>query len=142
MTEHNSECDAISPDYSIDFKLLATNNHLRTLRLTSLSISVDSDGIIMYGVPQRPNEDFIVTEIHKLFRPLSLTDMKNIRHKQQIKELSFGGDIRSVLKIMETQKNLLLFFPFEFLIDEDVEIKKFRLYKKESEILKLELSQG
>ncbi|KXT77665.1 hypothetical protein [Streptococcus sp. DD13] len=124
LTESNSECDAINSRYSIDFKLLATNTYLRGLRLTSISVSRISDGFITYGVPKRPNEDFLVTEIHKVFRPLSLKDMTSIRHKRNIIKLSLEDDIYNVLTTMETNKNLLLFFPYKFHIDENIELSQ------------------
>ena len=120
-SESNAECDAISLKYQIDFKLLATKTYLRGLRLTSPSVSVPIKGVTAYGALRKPKETFRVGEIHKIFRCLSLDKMIDIRKRaSQITPYSDEDDILSVLKTIETKKNLLIFFPYSFSIDEEV----------------------
>ena len=54
LKEDHGEWDCISPEYAMDFKLIASESRLRALRLFSSQISVE-DGVICYGA-QRFNQ--------------------------------------------------------------------------------------
>lgn len=78
--------------------------------MTSPSVSVLIKGVTAYGAPRKPKEMFRVGEIHKIFRCLSLDKMIDIRKRaSQITPYSDEDDILSVLKTIETKKNLLIF---------------------------------
>ena len=131
-SESDSEPDAITPLYNIDFKLLAATTYLRALRLASPSISVLIPGVVAYGTPREPNKDFSGGEIHKIFRSLTLNDMLHIRKNEHRQSLSEEDDIFNVLNNIETEKNLLLFFPYNFSIEEDIELEELILIVKEA----------
>ncbi|EHG11256.1 hypothetical protein [Streptococcus intermedius] len=130
-SESNSEPDAFTPLYKIDFKLLASTTYLRALRLASPSISIPHKGIIAYGTPREPNKYFEVGEIHKIFRPLTLDNMLRLRENQHRRPLSKEDDILNVLNTIETEKNLLLFFPYRFFIEEEIELEELTFIIKE-----------
>ena len=132
LDESNSEPDALTPLYSIDFKLLASTTILRALRLTSPSITVLSEGITAYGISREPNKVFQGSQIHKIFRSLTLDYMLQLREKQYRKALSIEDDILNVLNTIETKKNLLLFFPYKFYIEKETEIEKLTLIVKDA----------
>lgn len=134
LDESNSEPDALTPLYSIDFKLLASTTLLRALRLTSPSITILSEGITAYGISREPNKVFQGSQIHKIFRSLTLDNMLQLREKKYRKALSIEDDILNVLNTIETKKNLLLFFPYKFYIakETELELEKLTLIVKDA----------
>ena len=131
-SESNSEPDATSPSYEIDFKLLASRSYLRGLRLASPSVSVLCQGVTAYSSPREPNKYFRVGEIHKIFRSLTLDDMLYLRENQNKKPLSDEIDILDVLNTIETEKNLLLFFPYRFSTKQEIKQDRLTLFLKEA----------
>ena len=131
-SESNSEPDAITLLYNIDFKLLASTTYLRALRLASPSISIPTPGVISYSTSREPNKDFRVGEIHKIFRSLTLNDMLYIRKNKPVQPLCEEEDIFNVLNTIETEKNLLLFFPYKFSIEQDIELEELIFIIKEA----------
>lgn len=132
LSESNSEPDATSPSYEIDFKLLASRSYLRGLRLASPSVSVPCKGVTAYGSPREPNKNFRVGEIHKIFRSLTLDDMLYLRENQNNKPLCDEVDILDVLNTIETEKNLLLFFPYRFSKKQEINQDRLTLLVKEA----------
>ena len=123
--ESNGECDAISIEYSIDFKLLASPSCCKALRLTSNSIKKTTMGVA-YGNARTIGEEQTMTVLHNLFRDKKLNDLLLIRNEEEniSSEDMHDYDILNTLKTMETQKNLLLFFPFRFYTDEEIAFDK------------------
>lgn len=132
LDESNAEPDALTPLYSIDFKLLASTTLLRALRLTSPSITILSEGVTAYGISRKPNKDFQGSQIHKIFRSLTLESMLQLREKKQKKSLSLEDDILNVLNTIETPKNLLLFFPYKFYIEKETDLDKLTFIVKDA----------
>ncbi|WP_148887042.1 hypothetical protein [Streptococcus sp. Marseille-P6264] len=132
LSESNSEPDATTPSYEIDFKLLASRSYLRGLRLASPSVSVPCKGVTAYGPPREPNKNFRVGEIHKIFRSLTLDDMLYLRENQNNKPLCDEVDILDVLNTIETEKNLLLFFPYMFYTKREIKQDKLTFLVKEA----------
>lgn len=121
-SESNGECDAISLSYNIDFKLLASSSYLRGQRLTSMSITKATTGVTFYGAPRTVGGKYIVTWLHKLFRMHTLEELHRIRSNESIiRPGTDEYDILKALQIMETKKNLLLFFPYSHFINSEVE---------------------
>lgn len=122
-TESDSELDAISDTYSIDFKLLASPSYLRGLRLTSNSVSTLNNGLTAYGLPRNEGKSEKVSEIHTLLRPLNLNMLFEIRNSTiKYEPLSDEYEIIKVLNTIETQKNILLLFPKVFSFDVEIKI--------------------
>lgn len=132
LDESNSEPDALTPSYSIDFKLLASTTLLRALRLTSPSITKLSEGVTAYGISREPNKDYQGSQIHKIFRSLTLDSILQLQESQHRKSLSIEDDILNVLNTIETKKNLLLFFPYKFYIEKETELEKLTLIVKDA----------
>lgn len=141
ISENNSEPDAISSSYTIDFKLLATTTYLRALRLASPSVSVPLKGVTAYGPPRKTDSEFRVGQIHNIFKGLSLKELITFRKEHDhIKSLDDNADILNVLTTVETNKNILLFFPYKLTINQDIEkADPIEMISKELENFFLEL---
>lgn len=125
VKESNGECDAISIEYSIDFKLLVSPSCCKVLRSTSNSIKKTTMGVA-YGNARTIGEEQTMTVLHNLFRDKKLNDLLLIRNEEKniSPEDMHDYDILNTLKTMETKKNLLLFFPFRFYTDEAIAFDK------------------
>lgn len=122
ISENNSEPDAISSSYTIDFKLLATTTYLRGLRLASPSVSVPFKGVTAYGPPRETGLEIRVGQIHNIFKDWSLEELVKFRkNHDHVKFLDDDADILNVLTTVETNKNILLFFPYKLTISQDIE---------------------
>ena len=99
LEEAHGEWDCISENYSLDFKLIA-------------------EGVTLYTVPKITSDDprykpIQATRIFAALRPLNQADLKTIRNgKGKIQGIE--KDIRAFLETLETQKHILMFFPYEF----------------------------
>ena len=100
--------------------------------ITSPSITILSEGITAYGISRKPNKDYQGSQIHKIFRSLTLESMLQLREKQQRKSLSLEDDILNVLNTIETPKNLLLFFPYKFYIEKESDLDKLTFIIKDA----------
>lgn len=135
ISESNSEPDAISSSYTIDFKLLATTTYLRGLRLACPCVSVPCKGVTAYGPPRETGSEFRVGQIHNIFKDLSLEKLVTFRkNHNSVNSLNDEADILNVLTTVETQKNILLFFPYKITLNIDVEkIDPIEIISKELE---------
>lgn len=111
-SENHGECDAKNKNYEIDFKLFSSKTSLRARSVLSPQISKLTDAVVGYGVSKDRGE-ILATRLHVAFRGKTLTELESLR-SSQIKKAGFENDIINVLEILETQKNILLFFPFSF----------------------------
>ena len=112
----HAECDAYSGDYGIDFKLIASQSSMKassdlshrfTLAFDCAVVSHECKASIM-----NREEEMTVTRMHAAIRRTSLKDLERIRNGTSL--LPFEKDIQVFLKKIETKKNLLLFYPYEF----------------------------
>ena len=117
--QSHGECDAYSDDYGIDFKLIASKTKLQALNLLRPSISKLYDGVTSYGAPKKQGS-INATRIFAALRNRTLEDLYRIR-EIEVKKQGIENDILSFLKTLETQKHLLLFFPYEFFFTSNVE---------------------
>ena len=86
LKEDHGEWDCISPEYAMDFKLIASESRLRALRLFSSQISVE-DGVICYGAPKIQPDDkrykpISATRIFAALRALDYNALKEIQGKR------------------------------------------------------------
>lgn len=81
---------------------------------------------VAYGNARIIDEEQTMTVLHNLFRDKKLNDLLLIRNEEKniSPEDMHDYDILNTLKTMETKKNLLLFFPFRFYIDEAIAFDK------------------
>ena len=112
----HSECDAYSGDYGIDFKLIASQS-----RMKASSNFSNQYTLIMHGVTivqenkasaLNREKEITATVMHVALRQTSLDDLEKIRYSTGLSQVE--NDIQVFLKKLETKKNLLLFYPYEF----------------------------
>ena len=112
-SESNGECDAINENYKIDFKLFASSTSLRARSELYPQISKLADGVVGMGESKKRRAKQKTTRLYAAVRGLSLQRLKKIRHLK-LKYMCIKKDIQCMLKVLETKKNLLLFFPYTF----------------------------
>ena len=119
LNENNGQCDAISKNYEIDFKLLSSSTRLQASHLFSMGISNYGGGIIGTHESKKKFGEVKATQIHVAFRTRDISELTRLGENfLNIRKYGIERDIIKVLKMLEKQKNLLLFFPYSFeLID-------------------------
>lgn len=120
--EDHSEWDCVSSEYAMDFKLIASKSRLHALSLFSSQIYVNN-GIISYCAPRMQPSDkgykpISATRIFAALRALNYNDLKEIRGKHKFKN-RVHEDVCILLKALETNKNLFLFFPYNMYFVDD-----------------------
>lgn len=120
-SEAHGECDAFNNDYKIDFKLFASKTALRARSVLSHQIRRQQDGVIIY-MTSRDRGQIRATRLHAAFRGTSLSELEKLR-QTEVKRAGIENDMINALKVLETQKNLLLFFPYEFTFKEPHEYR-------------------
>ena len=116
--EHQAhgECDAVSKNYSIDYKLLATKSSLQGLRETSSTITKTKDGAIAFGIGRWPmGETFTSIRTVAALRRYALEDLFGIAMKPVGK---IECEVSIILKSLRAKKNLLLFYPYTMMFSE------------------------
>jgi len=78
VSEAHGECDCVSDDYELDFKLLATSTRLQASKELTASIHSIGNGVTMVGAPRRPNTQMTVVQLHAAIRPYSLNQLETI----------------------------------------------------------------
>lgn len=121
--EAHGEWDCISADYSLDFKLIASETALRARNLFSSGIHKMAEGVTVYTVPKITSNNpkykpIRATRIYAALRSLDLATLKTIRNTKE-KTQGIETDIRALLETLETQKHILMFFPYEFFTETD-----------------------
>ena len=104
------ECDAVSENYSIDFKLFATKSRLHGLRATSSRITKIKDGAIAFGTGRWPSgEQFTCIRTIAALRQYSVEGLNRIA---DVPNGDIEKEISIILKSLRVKKNLLLFYPY------------------------------
>lgn len=127
--EDHGEWDCVSAGYAMDFKLIASESRLRALNLFSPQIVVEKE-FIGYCAPKmgpgnKRYRPISAVRIFAALRFLRLDDLKIIRREQTFTEKAHK-DIRLLLEILETNKNLFLFFPYNMYFDNEVSFEEGR----------------
>ncbi|HEM5125651.1 TPA: hypothetical protein U1260_001574 [Streptococcus suis] len=123
--ESNGQSDAIAKNYEIDFKLLSATSRLQASNLFSYRISKFWDGITTIGECKSPDGEIQVTQIHVAFRMRDLADLVKIKKDfEGVRKQCLEKDIFNALNMLEKEKNLLLFFPYEFNIEHEVTVQE------------------
>lgn len=116
-TENFGECDAISNNYQIDFKLLASKTALQASSLFSPQIYTLSDGVTSYCRCKKEDGNITATRIFAALRGKKYDELCKIRNNAT----KIGGvenDIMTMLKMFEKEKNILFFFPYILYFEE------------------------
>ena len=108
--QDHGECDSVSENYSIDYKLFVTRSRLHGLKVTSNRITKYKDGMIGFGTGRWPaGKSFRCFRTIAALRPCSIEDLNRMADTPDgdvEKELSI------ILKSLRVKKNLLLFYPY------------------------------
>ena len=122
--ESHGECDAISPNYELDFKLLEASSSLQAQSILSPSVCKIADGVTSYGRCKKPKGYIESTRIHAVCRYMKLEEFNEIYNKKKENMDTIEKDILKVLNSLKKEKNILLFYPFELSVDDEIEIQE------------------
>lgn len=120
--EAKGECDCVSRQYQIDFKLVASKTALQSKRLFSHQIHV-SNGITCFCASKMRADDkdykpICATILYAALRPM-MQESFDLARQNKTKQNGIENDIATYIKCIETDKNLLLFFPYNLFFDEN-----------------------
>ncbi len=111
-SEHqdHGEPDAVSENYSIDYKLFVMKSRLHGLRVTSSSITKVRNGVITFGLGRWPvGKPFTCFRTVAALRSCSIEDLNRIADTP---DGDIEKEISIILKSLRVKKNLLLFYPY------------------------------
>lgn len=112
-SEEKGQCDCISSNYQLDFKLIASKTALQARSILCSSKAEIAKGVIVTGAPKVKNGSIKVTRIHAALRGYDLESLRKLR-ENTTKKQGIENDIIELLETLETRKHLLLFFPYKF----------------------------
>lgn len=118
-TESKGENDAIADNYSLDFKLAASTSLLQAKSILTPQVFTNG-AFTLHGVSKTPNGSVKSVWLHTALRDKKLDDLEAIRNKETRNCNFIEKDIQSFLKVLETNKNILLFIPYEFSFDNKI----------------------
>lgn len=130
-SESGGECDAVTPKYSIDFKLLEGNSRIEANNLLSPGITKDSNGVICWHTSKK-SCDTLAVYLNRVLRRLTsvddvakilVSDLKPIKMKERSEDnidKQSKYELRILVENILTEKNLLLFLPETFSFVEGV----------------------
>ena len=118
----HAECDAYSGEYGIDFKLIASQSSMKASSLLTPHYKIDENGAIVGYKGKRDKliveNEITITRMHSAIRQSSLEDLERIRTGDTLQ--AYEKDIKVFLEKLETKKNLLLFYPYEYRFSSDL----------------------
>lgn len=118
--ESHGECDFYSSDYGLDFKLIASKTALQARSIHSLQIIQIIKGVYEYCEPKKKGS-MRVTRFPQALRGQTIEELLAIRNKATKKQ-GIENDILNYFETLETEKNLLLFFPYLFSFEKTTDI--------------------
>lgn len=122
-SQSNGECDCVSASYELDFKLIMSKSMGEAKRILYNTKDYDPElGVTVTGSPIF-NGELEVTRLHVLLRNYNLDELCNLRKNPNPGKV-YSSDVRNFLKILETEKNLLLFLPYRFFFEQDCEFSE------------------
>lgn len=116
-SQSSGECDAYSGNYGIDFKLIASKTQLQARSILSFKIEKFMDGTILKSA-QGEGRNVQITRLNAALREKNTEELEIIRNRTT-KEYGIENDVITFIKTLETNKNLLLFYPFVFFFEKD-----------------------
>ncbi len=122
ISEANGECDAVNPYYQLDFKLFAAETAFRAWSLLYPQMEKLIDGVTVYYGSRRSGT-MQATQLFTAFRGKSVDELCKIRFMTSVGN-PIESEIRAALLVLETHKNIMLFFPYEFAFDAPHEHEK------------------
>lgn len=117
LSEAHGESDCISDLYSIDFKLVESTTRIHAVReLSNQIIKLQSGMGTCY--PRRPNDSMSANVLHVALRQYTSDQLKVLSGKKKFKYNSVEYDVHKYAKMLKKEKNLFLFIPREFFVDD------------------------
>ena len=120
LSEEDGQCDCISESYQMDFKLIASKTALQARSILCARKSLIAKGVVAIGTPIRKKGSIEATYIYAALRDYNLDSLCELKKKHP-KRQGIENDIAEFLETLETEKNLLLYFPYEFMFGNDHE---------------------
>lgn len=123
LKEDQGQCDCISSVYQMDFKLIASKTILQARSILASRKTVIAKGVYISESPKKVGGKILATCLYAALRDYdfdALCALRNNAPKQQ----GIENDICDFLETLETKKNLLLFFPYEFTFQNRHEFKE------------------
>ena len=121
-SQAHAECDAYSGSYGIDFKLIASQSSMKASSLLSPRFQIDEHGYIIGYEGKRDKlnteNEITITRMHAAIRQSSPEDLERIRLGEGLQ--SYEKDVKVFLEKLETKKNLLLFYPYEYRYEDEL----------------------
>lgn len=112
-SESKGECDCISPDYQMDFKLLASTTRLHASKEFTNQIQIICKGVTSQYSPRKPNSEMQATRLHAALREYSYENLFSVL-SGNYEYGSIEYDIKKFVNLLNTKKNLFFFFPYQF----------------------------
>lgn len=119
-SEENSQCDAYSGMYGLDFKLIASKTKLQASSIFSFQIVKMADGAYAYCQP-KSNGNMKTTRFPQAIRGLTIKDIFDLCSHSSKKQ-GIENDVDEYMSTLNTNKNVLLFFPYRFDYEEKGEL--------------------
>lgn len=130
VKENNKECDAITDRYTIDFKLIESSSYLQAKHLYSASVQLYGQDIVACS-PSKKSGSTFVTKLHCALRDIhsfaqieSIINEKNFCIKMSERSTENMNqqliyDLKCFYNNLKTDKNLLLFIPQIFYLENE-----------------------
>lgn len=116
-SESNSEPDAFSDNYSVDFKLAISKSCCKDMNKFSPQFvhkvpKTKNEVAISEKVPKVEKGEIHFSLLHNILKKLTYEDLVNVN------SINYGklekDDVKNFIKLLNVEKNLMFFFPFEF----------------------------
>jgi hypothetical protein len=129
-SEEKGQDDATSMKYSIDFKLAESTTMIEMKKVFSSSVHKLCDGVIIQGGAEKQGES-IGTVLHGSLRQIKCLEdidillesqssyIKLENRKEELQNQIILDDIKRFIKVISKDKNLLLFMPLNFYLNDN-----------------------
>lgn len=116
--EDEGECDCYAGEYGLDFKLILGQTGMQARRELSHQVAMYTQGMYGSSPPRKENASMQVTRLHAALRSYNLERLEGLRKEKH----SYGSveyDVISFLLTLETDKNILMFYPLDLYFKND-----------------------
>ena len=123
--ENDGQCDCISSNYKIDFKMLISKSMAQGKSIFSDSISQIIPGAYAYGSSKKSPSDkdykpIEATVLHNFFRDKSINDLFEIDSTNKSTSQAIN-DVKSTLNSVNKPKNILCMLPYSYVFDNETD---------------------
>ncbi len=120
--QSHGECDAYSGEYGIDFKRAAAKSKLQAKSLLSDQIYLEFPGAYSVCASKKTGE-MTSTRLFAALRHHSVDELRVLAASTD-KRRGIANDLAVFLQSIVKKKNLLLFFPYTFFMDNDIALNR------------------